>query len=63
MKKEINAYKRFFLSVLFILFKLGGFGGFGTTSTTAGSAFSFSAPANTGATGKKISKSFVKWMN
>ncbi|KAL2780475.1 nucleoporin p54 isoform 2 [Daubentonia madagascariensis] len=26
----------------------GGFGGFGTTSTTAGSAFSFSAPANTG---------------
>ncbi|XP_016011516.1 nucleoporin p54 isoform X2 [Rousettus aegyptiacus] len=29
----------------------GGFGGFGTTSTTAGSAFSFSAPANTGTTG------------
>uniref|UniRef100_A0A8D0RD61 54 kDa nucleoporin n=2 Tax=Sus scrofa TaxID=9823 RepID=A0A8D0RD61_PIG len=28
----------------------GGFGGFGTTSTTAGSAFSFSAPANTGTT-------------
>lgn len=33
--------------------KLGGFGGFGTTSTTAGSAFSFSAPSNTGTTGKK----------
>uniref|UniRef100_A0A8C2VDT0 Nucleoporin Nup54 alpha-helical domain-containing protein n=1 Tax=Chinchilla lanigera TaxID=34839 RepID=A0A8C2VDT0_CHILA len=29
----------------------GGFGGFGTTSTTAGSAFSFSAPANTGTIG------------
>nr|XP_004472637.1 nucleoporin p54 isoform X1 [Dasypus novemcinctus] len=29
----------------------GGFGGFGTTSTTAGSAFSFSAPTNTGTTG------------
>uniref|UniRef100_A0A2I3TPR5 54 kDa nucleoporin n=1 Tax=Pan troglodytes TaxID=9598 RepID=A0A2I3TPR5_PANTR len=28
----------------------GGFGGFGTTSTTAGSAFSFSAPTNTGTT-------------
>lgn len=30
---------------------VGGFGGFGTTSSTAGSAFSFSAPANTGTTG------------
>ncbi|KAI5936691.1 Nucleoporin p54 [Manis javanica] len=30
---------------------VGGFGGFGTTSTTAGSAFSFSAPTNTGTTG------------
>ncbi|XP_023563464.1 nucleoporin p54 isoform X1 [Octodon degus] len=29
----------------------GGFGGFGTTSTAAGSAFSFSAPTNTGTTG------------
>ncbi|XP_063466431.1 nucleoporin p54 isoform X5 [Symphalangus syndactylus] len=29
----------------------GGFGGFGTTTTTAGSAFSFSAPTNTGTTG------------
>ncbi|XP_049646209.1 nucleoporin p54 [Suncus etruscus] len=29
----------------------GGFGGFGTTTTATGSAFSFSAPTNTGTTG------------
>lgn len=29
----------------------GAFGGFGTTTTTAGSAFSFSAPTNTGTSG------------
>ncbi|XP_055967224.1 nucleoporin p54 isoform X1 [Sorex fumeus] len=29
----------------------GGFGGFGTTTTATGSAFSFSAPTNTGSTG------------
>lgn len=31
---------------------LGAFGGFGTTTTTAAPAFSFSAPTNTGTSGK-----------
>lgn len=33
---------------------LGAFGGFGTTTTTAGPAFSFSAPTNTGTSGKTV---------
>ncbi|XP_028929552.1 nucleoporin p54 isoform X2 [Ornithorhynchus anatinus] len=32
-------------------FNFGGFGGFGTTTTAASSAFSFTAPTNTGTTG------------
>lgn len=33
---------------------LGAFGGFGTTTTTAGPTFSFSAPTNTGTSGKIV---------